>query len=560
VSSQTAPAPAAVEAIGARLNRAHEILSSLRPAYLLGTFVAVQWLALLALAVTVKHNGWLYYAGGDQLWHYSGAYLLAHGHLPPAFVGYGWSLMLLPVSWFAGASLVSALPAIVLLNTVILLPVALLCVYGIASRIAGRLFGYFAALLWIVLPYLGILFVEPGYHQKYTELTLPQLLGLTSVPDFPATVALLVCAFFCLHAVESGGWRPSAAAGLAAGWSIAIKPSNTIFLVAPVLLLIVERRRVLPMFVVGLLPAALTLALWKFRGLGELAAAPMEPVQLASGVGDLIRRIHSPSLNSWAHLHQVLKALREHFWVARVMEWLPIAGSIALLARSRRAFLLVGSWFIVFLLAKGTYIPASIDDASFFRILMPAFPAYLLLAASVVLLVPGARARPARPSPILRGRTLSIVFAAAVLVFAVLPLGVIAATPRLHDSGRQAVRLGDSLVPVAAALQLVARTERGVVHLEWRPGPAGDAASVFYRVLRARGAGGGAACAGRLRNSSDNCQLYMDDLGSVRVRSFDDRPGPGSWSYRIGVAANWLNDPSLGDVYVVSPPATVTVP
>jgi hypothetical protein len=286
----------------------------------------------------------------------------------------------------------------------------------------------------------------------------------------------------------------------------------------------------------------------------------MEPVQLASGVGDLIRRIHSPSLNSWAHLHQVLNALREHFWVARVMEWLPIAGSIALLARSRRAFLLVGSWFIVFLLAKGTYIPASIDDASFFRILMPAFPAYLLLAASVVLLVPGARARPGRPSPILRGRTLSIVFASAVLVFAVLPLGVIAATPRLHDSGRQAVRLGDSLVPVAATLRLVARTEGGVVHLEWRPGPAGDAASVFYRVLRARGAGGGAACAGRLRNSSDNCQLYMDDLGSVRVRSFDDRPASGSWSYRIGVAANWLNDPSLGDVYVVSPPVTVTVP
>ncbi len=559
MSSQTAAPPAAVEAIGARLDRAREILSSLRPAYVLGTFVAVQWLALLALAVTVKHNGWLYYAGGDQLWHYSGAYLLAHGHLPPAYVGYGWSIMLLPVSWFAGASLVSGLPAIVVLNTVILLPVALLCVYGIASRIAGRLFGYFAALLWIVLPYLGILFVEPGYHQKYTELTLPQLLGLTSVPDFPATVALLVCAFFCLRTVESGGWRPSAAAGLAAGWSIAIKPSNTIFLVAPVLLLIVERRRALPMFVAGLLPAALTLALWKFRGLGELAAAPMEPVQLASGVGDLIRRIHSPSLNSWAHLHQVLNALREHFWVARVMEWLPIAGSIALLARSRRAFLLVGSWFIVFLLAKGTYIPASIDDASFFRILMPAFPAYLLLAASVVLLVPGARARPARPAPILIGRTLSIVFAAAVLVFAVLPLSVIAATPRLHDGDRQAVRLGDSLVPVAAALGIVARTEGGVVHLEWRPGPASDAA-VFYRVLRARGAGGGAACAGRLRNSSDNCQLYMDDLGSVRVRSFDDRPASGSWSYRIGVAANWLNDPSLGDVYVVSAPVSVAIP
>ena len=556
MSSPTAAAPAAVEAIGVRLRRARDIVSSVRPAYLLGALVAVQWVAVLALAVTVKHNGWLYYAGGDQLWHYSGAYLLGHGHLPPAYVGYGWSIMLLPVSWFAGASLVSALPAIVLLNTVILLPVALLCVYGIASRIAGRLFGYFAALLWIALPYLGILFVEPGYHQKYTEVTLPQALGLASVPDFPATVALLVCAFFCLRALESTDWQPAAAAGLAAGWSIAIKPSNAIFLVAPALLLIVERRRALPVFVVGLAPALLTLALWKFRGLGELAAAPAEPVRLASGVGDLVHRIHSPSLNSWAHLRQVLDGLREHFWAARLMEWLPVAGCIALLARSRRAFLLIGSWFIVFLLAKGTYIPASLDDASFFRILMPAFPAYLLLAAAVVLLVPGLRARPARPSPLLGGRARSIAFLAAVLVFAALPLGVIAATPRLHDGGRSAVRLGDSLLPVSSAVGIAASTDGSVVHLKWRPGSS-NPASVFYRVFRRRGVD--VACGGRLRNSSDNCQLYTDEVGSVRVPAFTDSPGPGNWTYRVGVSANWLNDLQLGDVYVFSPPLTVTV-
>jgi len=556
VSSPTAAAPAAVEAIGVRLRRASDIVSSVRPAYLLGALVAVQWVAVLALAVTVKHNGWLYYTGGDQLWHYSGAYLLGRGHLPPAYVGYGWSIMLLPVSWFAGASLVSALPDIVLLNTAILLPVALLCVYGIASRIAGRLFGYFAALLWIALPYLGILFVEPGYHQKYTEVTLPQALGLTSVPDFPATVALLVCAFFCLRALESTDWQPAAAAGLAAGWSIAIKPSNAIFLVAPALLLIVERRRALPVFAVGLAPALLTLALWKFRGLGELAAAPAEPVRLASGVGDLVHRIHSPSLNSWAHLRQVLDGLREHFWVARLMEWLPVAGCIALLARSRRAFLLIGSWFIVFLLAKGTYIPASLDDASFFRILMPAFPAYLLLVAAVVLLVPGLRARPARPSPLLGGRARSIAFLAAVLVFAALPLGVIAATPRLHDGGRLAVRLGDSLLPVSSAVGIAASTDGSVVHLRWRPGSS-NPASVFYRVYRAKGVD--VACGGRLRNSSDDCRLYTDEVGSVRVPTFADRPGPGNWTYRVGVSANWLNDLQLGDVYVVSPPLTVTV-
>ena len=240
--------------------------------------------------MTVKHNGWLYYAGGDQLWHYSGAYLLAHGHLPPAYVGYGWSIMLLPVSLVRRPEPRLRAPGDRDAQHSGTAARRALCVYGIASQIAGRLFGYFAALLWIVVPYLGILFVEPGYHQKYTELTLPQLLGLTSVPDFPATVgAPGLRVLLPPRGSSRPGWQPAAAAGLAAGWSIAIKPSNAIFLVAPALLLIVVRRRALLAFVVGLAPALLTLALWKYRGLGELAAAPTEPVRLAAGVGDLLR-------------------------------------------------------------------------------------------------------------------------------------------------------------------------------------------------------------------------------------------------------------------------------
>ena len=354
MSSDAAALPSSLEAVGRRLRRAHELVGSLSPRKALAALIVVQWLAVAALALTVKHNGWLYYAGGDQLWHYTGAYLLAHGHLPATFVGYGWSILLLPVAAVAGPNLASALPAIVLFNTVVLLPVALLCVYAIAARIAGRIFGYFAAALWIALPYLGILFVEQGYHQKYTELTLPQVLGLASVPDFPAMVALLVSAYFCLRALEVAGWMTPVAAGLAAGYSIAIKPSNSIFLVAPLLLFLVEKRRALLTFAAGLAPALLTLAIWKYRGLGELAAAPAQEVRLASGVGGLLDRIHNPQLNSYAHFRIVLQSLREHFWVARVMEWLPVAGTIALLARSRSAFLLVGGWFAIFVVAKAT--------------------------------------------------------------------------------------------------------------------------------------------------------------------------------------------------------------
>jgi hypothetical protein len=557
VTSQAAAIPVPLGRVVDRLRRARDLIATIRPLYVLGTLVAVQWIAVLALALTVRHNGWLYYAGGDQLWHYTGAYLLAHGHLPPTLVGYGWSILLLPIAPFAGPNLVSALPAMVLANTLVLLPVALLCVYGIASRIAGRLFGYFAAALWIALPYLGILFVEPGYHQKYTELTLPQLLGLTSVPDFPGTVALLVSAYLCLRALDAAGWYTAACAGLAAGYSIAIKPSNSIFLVAPALLLLVERWRAVLPFALGLAPALLTLAVWKYRGLGELAAAPAEPVRLASGVGDLLDRIHRPGLNSWEHLHQVLLALREHFWVARVIEWLPVAGCIALLARSRRAFFLVGGWFVVFLLAKGTYIPASVEDASFFRILMPAFPAYLLLAAAVVLLAPGVRARPAPRPFALAGRRLSVAVLAAFAVFAVLPLAVVAAIPRLHDGGSLAVRVGESLVPVSSGTGVRATAQDGAVRLTWRAQAPGGS-SVFYRVLRTSGSSA-PLCAGVPGNASDDCRLYMESVDTARATSFVDRPGPGRWTYRIGIAANWIDDPSLGDIYVVSKAVTVTI-
>ena len=560
MSSEAAAPPRALAVAADRARLAHAAAVSIRPAYVLVALLVVQWLAVLALALTVRHNGWLYYAGGDQLWHYTGAYLLAHGHLGPSLVGYGWSILLLPLAAIAGPNLLSALPGIVLFNTLVLLPVALLCVYDIAARIAGRLFGYFAAALWIALPYLGIVFVEPGYHQKYTELTLPQLVGLTSVPDFPGMVALLVSAALCMRAAESGAWVTTAAAGLAAGYSIGIKPSNSIFLVAPALFFLVVRWRALAWFAAGLALPLLTLVLWKYRGLGELAAAPSEPVRSAAGVDDLLHRIHNPELNSWEHLHQVLLGLREHFWVARVMEWLPVAGCVALLARSRRALLLIGGWFVVFLLTKGTYIPASVEDASFWRILMPAYPAYLILAASVVLLVPGVRVRPVRePSspPWLRGRRFWVAVGAAAAVFVVFPLGVIAATPALHDSGRIAVRVGDSELPVSAAIAPRATVSGDSVRLSWRDRGTATATE-FYRLLRVKGRDG-ALCAGTPGSAPDDCRVFMDLGPTARGTSLVDRPGPGTWSYRVGVAANWVDDPSLGDIYVISTPVTATV-
>jgi hypothetical protein len=555
VTSQAATAPARFDAALVRTQRAWRVASGVRPVYVLGTLIGIQWIAVLLLALTVRHNGWLYYAGGDQLWHYSGAYLMAHGHLPRTLVGYGWSLLLLPVAAVVGPNLVSALPALILFNTLVLLPVALLCIYGIGARIAGRMFGYLAAALWVLIPYVGILSVETGYHQKYTELTLPQALGLSSVPDFPSTVGLIVAAYFALRSTQEDGWTAPVLGGLAAGYAIAIKPSNALFLVAPALLLIVARRRQLLPFAAGLAPALLTLALWKYRGLGEFAAVPAEPVRLASG-SSLLDRLHSPKLNSWGHLHQVILGFREHFWLARVIEFLPLAGCTALLLRSLRGFLLVGSWFIAYLLVKGTYVLASIDDATFFRLLMPAFPAYVLLAASIVLLVPGVRARPEQATPLVGARRLRFTVIAAAVVFAGVPFAAIAALPRLHDSGTKAAQLDISLLPVSGAVAPRAVATPSGVRLSWRAQPS-KGASVFYRIYRGKQPDIG--CGGRLNNAADDCRLYADDVGVTRGTTFVDHPPPGDWSYRVGVSANWLNDSSLGDAYVLSTGAPVHV-
>src|SRR5439155_13959022 len=134
-------------------------------------------------------------------------------------------------------------PAIVLFNVLVLAPVALLCIYGIAKRIGGKLFAYWATTLWLGVPFIGIEFTDYLYHQRYTELTLPQGFGLTAMADFPSMVAVLVSVYFALQVLEQRDMVEALAAGLAAGAAIAIKPSSSVFL-AGILLGLLYRGRV----------------------------------------------------------------------------------------------------------------------------------------------------------------------------------------------------------------------------------------------------------------------------------------------------------------------------
>ena len=52
----------------------------------------------------------------------------------------------------------------------------------------------------------------------------------------------------------------------------------------------------------------------------------------------------------------------------------------------------------------------------------------------------------------------------------------------------------------------------------------------------------------------------MEEVARTRgERIFVPTPGEGEWTYRVGAAANWRNDESLGDTFTLSRPLNVRV-
>ena len=95
----------------------------------------------------------------------------------------------------------------------------------------------------------------------------------------------------------------------------------------------------------------------------------------------------------WTNFRSNMAQLREFFWSARVLQWLPFAGAFAVARRSLPLAGLLAGWFAAFLLVKGTPPQSTVESGSFFRLLMPAYPAYFLLGAALPLLVPGVARR-----------------------------------------------------------------------------------------------------------------------------------------------------------------------
>jgi hypothetical protein len=529
-----------------------------QPWTVLVPLVAAQWVAVLVFALSVERNGWLFYQGGDQTWYYTGAWLLSQGELPPAAVGYGWSLLLAPIALFAGPDILAALPAIVLLQTAVLLPVALLCVYGIAASFGGRLLGYAAAGLWVAVPFAVIPLWDERYHDRYVEQFLPQALGLTGLADFPSMVVLLVAAFFVVRSLATRGPSDAVLAGLVTGLAVAIKPANLLFLAGPAAAYLLARRgREAGAFAVALLPALVTLALWKQLGLGQVPALSLPEARLAGAEqvavslpGPLGRYVDP----DWDVFHRHYLELREYFWTVRILQWLPLAGLIAVARRSLPTAGLLAGWFAAFVVAKGGFVHASVPTGTLFRFLMPAFPAYFLLAAAIPLLLPEWGPRIAeRFSP--EGRQLvkrRLVLAAGAVLLVLVPLVAVVAARPLPAERAVFMHTENTLLPVDGRFEVQAFRKDASVRLAWDSPAHGSA--TFYRILRAP-AGEDLRCDPGPR-AATWCYVEMEPVATTRATEWTGVEPAGAWTYRVGLAANWRDDPELGDVLVLSLSAT----
>ena len=174
--------------------------------------------------------------------------------------------------------------------------------------------------------------------------------------------------------------------------------------------------------------------MWKSRGLGSIPLFALEEVRLAAGPQlaalSVDHYLESVDLD---RLKANMAGLREWFWSARLLQWVPFAGTLAIARRSLPAAGLLGGWFFAIALVKGATTDSSVESGSFFRFLMPAFPAFLLMLAFLPALVPD----PAAPLSCGEAHTRSV-NAKAVVVGAVSARGRAARTGGIRppDRGR----------------------------------------------------------------------------------------------------------------------------
>ena len=534
----------------------------------LAVVIAFQVLATVALFFSVNHNGWLTYQGGDQIWLVTSGWLLGKGMIGYALTGHGWPMLLAPLTWITGSSSVQLLPAD---DSAPGWSARADCdARGLRHRRQAR-----------------------GSPRRRLVCRRIRRCAVRRDPLFRTALSRLVG-----RPVPAPGARADAAGRLPVGRRSARlrgvhRPR------APCGCLPrggarrdVRRRRVgaqarqravprratrrlrarpplgAPAAVRNALaPALLALTIWKSRGLGEVPLfAQSEAVRLAAGLGDPVLASATSWFDRTVRLdpdtwRENMSNIREFTWSARVIQFLPLAGAVAVARRSVPAAGLMLTWLLGYVVIKGAADVATVESGSFWRLVMPALPAFVLLDGGGPAARPHLRStgsgRGSHPTPgAVRASTLPRPSSRSS------PSSLSPSSCSRPSSTSSRIRTGLYVIPELVVDEIGVPADPDAVSLTVRR--VGDAnvlrwtdsttrARTFYRVYRSSLSRGFSEMVCEARGS-DRCDLRAETLVTTRDHTFVDRDPPADAIYRIGVAANWLDDETRGDVVAISPP------
>jgi len=522
---------------GASWLRRAAVLADRRRWWIVALCIAGQW-AFLGHEVrgAVSHNGWLFADGDDGPWYWTTAWAQTTLHVPITAVGAGWPYLLTPLAAIFGPNMADGLPSVVALNVLVLGPASVVGMFLLAERIGGRLFAVWTAVLWTLMPLLAISLYSSTHRTYITDFFLPTGTGLNALADYPSTVFAIFCAYLVLRALDSNSLRDGLLCGVLLGFLALMKPANgPLPLAAVVVLAVMFRFRALAGTVVAAVPAAFALWIWKGLGTGTV------PV-LAGGGGSgggastVANNVHKYVNIDFQHLAQNLHDLREVFWSLRLLEFLLVAGAVGLIARARWKGIFVVGWFVAFALIKGTVSYSNVYDASLYRFLLPAWPAWTLIVAGVVFCWPVGTAVRARQRALDLARAGASrvvdrrIVAGAALVLALGPLLVIVADSPAKPGAIIDENYTGAPVPVADFGIHVHQTGAHSVRFTWNAIGTKRAATTYVIFKDATN-----GC-GPMDPVHPLCRFKMQFIGSTHSTEFVDAQAVTRRFYRVGLA------------------------
>jgi hypothetical protein len=362
---------------------------------------------------------------------------------------------------------------------------------------------------------------------------------------------VIASALATVKAASSRFWTDAALAGLLVGVLIGLKPANTFFVPAAVVLILLARSTTVAIaFGAGVAPAVATLYFWKHRGLGYTPLTSYREVRVAAprtdAVATIIPQRYLPL--SWHHLAQTWSDFGEVFRSPTLLVILVALGIAGAARRNWRHAIFLVLWAAGFLLVKGGSGEASVVTTSYYRLTLPGLPAFAILVASSVFLVPRLPRRPPVPppeTPVRRGA-----LAATALLVGLIPLVLVLVirSPATVRTVRDNSTANEA--PIDGSLRArVLRTSTGPA-LSWRPFDGGSS-SVYYIVYRATDGTNGCTLPDR---GARECMLAATLVGTTGDTTFQlRRPGV----YRLAVAAYYVPTLNGSDLMLLGPPLQV---